>query len=304
MKGLASFVMRGLSQAVMVTTVLALLSLLLPLFGILSAATVGLVTLRNGARPGITVSLLSTLVCGLFMAVSFGNPLPALGFLLLQWLPMVLLGILLRASRSLELSVQLSLLFGLLVIVSQYLMFDDPAAFWQQQLQPLVEQFEAAGILDKSNGEQVLSQMVIWMPGVLSAGLFMQLVVSLLVARWWQALLYNPGGFREEFHRFRLHKVIGVLGVPALAVLLLPTQEMAAFFKHLAILLLPLLFLSGLAVSHGILSKTGSGGIWLGVVYFLLIFLMPQVVMVLATLGLMDVWIDFRTRFERGRSAG
>ena len=69
MKGLASFVMRGLSQAVMLTTVLALLSLLLPLVGILSAATVGLVTLRQGANAGARVGLLATLACGLFMAV-------------------------------------------------------------------------------------------------------------------------------------------------------------------------------------------------------------------------------------------
>jgi hypothetical protein len=35
-----------------------------------------------------------------------------------------------------------------------------------------------------------------------------------------------------------------------------------------------------------------------------LIFLLPQVAMVLTTVGLLDVWMDFRTRFERHRSTG
>lgn len=304
MKGLASFVMRGLSQAVMVTTVMALLSLLLPLFGILSAASVGLVTLRNGAKSGISVSLLATLACGLFMAVSFGNPIPALGFLLLQWVPMVLLGLFLRENRSLDTSIQLVLGFGLLVILGQYLILGDPAGFWETQLQPLVEQFVTAGVMDQADSQAVLAQLAGWMTGVLAAALFLQLAFSLLTARWWQALVYNPGGFREEFHRLRLHKMIGVVGIPALAILLVQTQELPDIFRHLAVLLMAVLFVGGLAVTHGILGKISSGGIWLGVMYFLLIFLLPQVVMVLATVGLMDIWIDFRARFERSRSTG
>ncbi len=304
MKSLASFVMRGFSQAVMVTTVMALLSLLLPFFGILSAASVGLVTLRNGAKSGISVSLLATLACGLFMAVSFGYPLPAIGFLLLQWLPVVLLGQFLRTSRSLDLSLQLALGFGLLVIVGQYLFLEDPYTFWQVQLQPLVDQLVASGVMDQTGGQTVLERLAGWMGGVLAAGLFLQLAGSLLLARWWQALLYNPGGFRVEFHRFRLHKLVGIAGLGAMLVLLFPTQEIPGLFRQLAILLTALLFLAGLAVTHGVLGKLQTSGVWLGVVYFLLIFLLPQVVMVLATIGLMDVWLDFRARFEQGRSAG
>ncbi len=305
MKGMASFVMRGLSQAVMVVTVLALLSIILPLFGVLSAAGVGLVTLRNGAKYGAIVSLLATVTCGLFMAVSFGNPLPAIGFLILQWAPVLLLGLFLRESRSLGLTVQLALGLGILVIFGQYLVLEDPAGFWQTQLEPLVEQLVSTGVLDQASRQTVLTQLAAWMSGVLAAGLYLQLVCSLLIARWWQAQLYNPGGFRAEFHGLRLHKFVGVIGVVAIAVLLMPAnQGIPEIFRYLAILLSATLFLAGLAVTHGVLGKLGSGGIWLGVVYFLLIFLLPQVAMLLAIIGLMDIWIDFRTRFERGRSTG
>ncbi len=91
MKGLASLVMRGISPAVMVITVSAMLSLSLPLFGILSAAAVGLITLRQGSRAGLKVSGLSTLAVGVMMLLILGNPLPALGILLIQLLPLWLL---------------------------------------------------------------------------------------------------------------------------------------------------------------------------------------------------------------------
>ena len=304
MKGLASFVMRGPSQAVMVTTVLAMLSVPLPLLGIFGAAGIGLVTLRNGAGSGIRIALLATLACGIFMAIAFLNPLPALGFLLLQWMPVIILAQFLRASRSLDFTLQLALGFGLLLIIGQHLLLNDVAGFWQTQLQPLFDQLVANGVMDQSGSQTVLKKLSVWMGGLMAAGLFLQLSCSLFVARWWQALLYNPGGFREEFHRFRLPKTIGVLGVAAMLILSVPTLAQADLIRHLAILLSTILFLGGLAVMHGLLGKIKSSGIWLGLVYFLLIFLLPQVSMVLATIGLLDVWIDFRTRFGRSRPAG
>ncbi len=308
MKGLASFVMRGLSQAVMVCTVLALLSLLLPLLGIVlgvfSAASVGLVTLRNGMKSGLAVSLLATLACGLFMAVSFGNPLPALGFLLVQWMPAMLLGQLLRTSRSLDLTLQSALGFGMLVILAQHLLLENPSDFWQGQLQPMVEQLVTAGVLEPSYQQLVLAQVAGWMSGLLATGLYLQLAASLLVSRWWQALLYNPGGFKEEFYRFRLPKMFGVLGLASIIVLVLPSQTLPEIFQHTAILLSAIFFLAGLAVTHGVLGRRKVGGYWLGLVYFMLIILMPQVALLLSVIGLADIWMNFRSRFERSGSTG
>jgi len=304
MKGLASFVMRGPSQAVMATSVLAMLSLILPLLGILSAACVGLVTLRQGAKHGLGISLLATLACGALIWISFGNPLPSLGFLIVQWMPLLLLGLFLRSSRSLDLTIQLGLLFGLLVIVGQYLFLGDPVSFWQAQLEPLVEQLVQAGVLTQAKTGVIVQLMARWMVGVLAAGVFLQLIFSLLTARWWQSLLYNPGGFRAEFHEFRLHRLFGVLGVPALALLLMLGGEAPAVLAYLALLLLAILFIQGLAVIHGILGKAGAGMVWLVGLYLLLILVPPQAVMVLATVGLLDIWIDFRSRYARRRSSG
>jgi hypothetical protein len=304
MKGLASFVMRGPSQAVLAATALALLSLILPLFGILSAAVVGLVALRQGLMPGLLVAGFATLASGVFTAFAFGNPLPAIGFLLLQWLPVTILSLFLRNSRSFDQSIQLALVFGLLAIIVQYLLPGSPAEFWNGQLQVLVTQFEESGLMDRASAEAVAGQIASWMGGILAAGLFLQLVFSLLMARWWQALLFNPGGFQAEFHGFRISRILGAIGLAAVALLVVPTPEMPELFRYLGVLMMAILFLQGLAVAHGILAKTGSPQAWLVVLYLLLIFLMPQAVMVLATIGLVDVWIDFRARAGEKGSAG
>ena len=304
MKGLAAFVMRGPSQAVMVATVLALLSLLLPLLGILSAASVGLVTLRQGAKFGLGVSLLATLACGLFIWIGFGTPLPSLGFLIVQWMPILILGLFLRSTRSLSLSIQLGLVFGILVIVGQYVFLTDPVSFWQAQLEPFVEQLTQAGVLSKADSDAVLLRTANWMSGVLAAGIFLQLVFSLLMARWWQSLLYNPGGFRVEFHELRLPRVFGVVGLPVLVLLLMPGHESMTLLSSIGLLLVAILFLQGLAAIHGILGKSGAGMIWLIVLYLALLLRPPPVVMVLAMVGLLDIWLDFRSRYTRSRTTG
>ena len=50
---LASYIMRGRLQAMIVASTLALLSLIIPPVSVVSSATVALVTLRRGAVEGL-----------------------------------------------------------------------------------------------------------------------------------------------------------------------------------------------------------------------------------------------------------
>ncbi len=126
----------------------------------------------------------------------------------------------------------------------------DPASVWLEELRPLAEQFEQSGLLTAEQGLQLVQTIAGWMAGLFAAGLFLQLVAGLFLARSWQAALYNPGGFRKEFHTFRLHRMFGVVGGLALAVVLMPTLLDAGLLRDLGVLLLVLLFLQGLAMSH------------------------------------------------------
>jgi hypothetical protein len=299
MRGIASFVMQGFSRSVMVTTILAMLSLVFPLLGIPSTASVGLITLRKGVGSGASTAGAATLACALLMMLIFGNPLPALGFLLLQWLPIGLLALLLRNSRSLALSTQIALGFGLLAVLVQYIGFGDPTEFWRQQLEPMAQRFVDAGVFDKTQSVDVIKQLSGMMCGMAAAGFLLQLLLSLYLARWWQALLYNPGGFGAEFRQLRVHRAVGVLGLAVAGPWLIPGVALPGAINCIGTVVLTVFLLQGLAVAHGVFAGMPHPRRWLFGAYVLLLLFLPQTAVVLVTVGLLDVWLDFRTRQRR-----
>jgi hypothetical protein len=302
MKALASFVMRGQAQAVLVTTVLAMLAPFFLFVGLFSSACVALVTLRQGWSAGLKTLLLSTLASGLLMGILVGTPMPALGLLLILWLPMVLLGALLRNTRSLDLTVQAGIGFGLVTILVQYLsMGGEPAEFWKTILEPMGQRFIESGLIDAAQSSEVIAILSSMMCGMMAVTVVLQTVFSLFVARWWQAMLYNPGGFGEEFRRFRLHPGVGVLGAASLTLGLLPENSVPDFVSCLGMVFLGILFVQGLAVMHGVFKPMRSAQLWLVLAYLTLIVFMPQMVLLLIGLGLADIWVDFRARFESSK---
>ena len=117
-------------------------------------------------------------------------------------------------------------------------------------------------------------------------------MACLALARGWQAGLYNPGGFREEFHALRLAPrelallvMLGVLG----GVLGLPALGMLAW--------VPLL-VAGIALVHGVIGYKGMNGLWLVAFYVLLITTWPMILIVLL-MAFIDAFADFRGRLAR-----
>jgi hypothetical protein len=283
----------------MATTGLTMLSLIFPFIGILGSASAGLVFLRQGTSAGVKILFLSTLAIALLMLVIIGNPLPAVGVLLVLWLPVAVLAAVLRNTRSLVLTTQVAIGFGLFVVLIQYFALGDPALFWQEYLKPLGERFLESGLLEQDQSEQLVAQLSVVMCGVVAVVYMLQLVSSIYLARWWQALLYNPGGFSKEFHQLRVHQLVGVAGAMALLLLLLPGEHVPAALNCIGAVFLGVMFIQGLAVAHGVFKGMNSAQLWLVLVYLLLIVFMPQMVMALTSIGLLDVWIDFRARFRQ-----
>jgi hypothetical protein len=291
--------MQGISQAVMVTTVLAMLSLLLPLIVLFSGACVGLVCLRQGLKAGAMTVAGATLATGLLMTLIFGTPQLVLVFLLLPWIPVGLLAWLLRGSRSLSLATHAGLGFGLLAMVAQVLSYGDPSEFWGEKLHQMTQWFVEVGLFEQALSAEDIAQLAPLMCGVIAATYLLQLLFSLYLARWLQALLYNPGGFTAEFRQLRLHWLLGLLGGVALGLWLIPGIALPAWLNCLGLVVLSPFILQGLAVAHGVLGSMPGSQRWLLTTYILLLLFLPQMTMVLITIGLLDVWMDFRNRFSR-----
>lgn len=294
MRWLASFTMKGRGQAIMSVTVLALLSLLLAPLSLLSGAAIGLVTLRHGTRDGFQILLGAAVASGVLSYLLFQSLLPATIFILALWLPVWLLSTLLGMTRSLALAVESAMLLALLGVGLVYLFSGDPVKMWSELLREPLQAFIDSGQLQtgEMDFEATLAAVSGWMTGILATGFFMQLAVVVFLARWWQAMLYNPGGFGEEFRELRYHRGLGV----AAAVLLLGFMfsQSSLWLTALVLLVMAAYFLVGLAVTHAILKRMDANPAWIIGIYMLLILAMPYMMVVLAMTGLTDNWLNFR----------
>ncbi len=296
MRLLASYAMRGRSQAVMLAVVLALLSLLMLPLSIFSSAILALVTLRKGVTEAFIVLILGTIACGILSLLLLGMPFQVLSYVLFMWVPMVLFASVLRISRSLALTILSALALGLLLLVGQYLHTEDPGTQWRGIIEAVTKPLEDNQMISEADRLSLVTMLAKWMPGVIVAGFLLQSMVSIFTARWWQASLFNPGGFRVEFHQLRLPRILAVVTLPVLLMMLLGNNDGGHFWGYVAMLLIAAWFLHGLALAHGAVGLISANIGWLIGMYALLVFFMPHMMMVLAAAGFADVWFDFRAR--------
>jgi|GEM_PF-294996 len=137
------------------------------------------------------------------------------------------------------------------------------------------------------------------------AGAFTACLI-LLVARWWQSLLYKPGAFQTEFHALRImqkHILILCLVGFALVIGLDSLLEDKLGTVVAPLLLIPIL-LSGIALVHSLVAVASMNVHWLGMFYLALVFIAHFVVLLLIAVTLLDVIIDFRSRLNRSNTAG
>ncbi len=296
MRVLASFVMQGRLQATAVVALVTLLSLLFfqPLM-LVSSAAVALVVLRRGALEGTVVMLSAAAICALLLSALQVNLLLVVSSVLLLWMPIFGLALLLRQSRSLGMMVAAALLIGVVVVITMQLYV--PADEWVKTLGPSVSaMLEQRQLLDPEHIEMFIEKLASWMPGIIATLFFFQLVAVLLLARWWQSLLYNPGGFRAEFHKLRLPGAIAAATIVVLLLNLVGLKLGGMLVEYLILLLLAACFLQGLALAHGMADKHGVQTPWLVGMYLLLVLFLPYAESLLSAAGLADSWFNFRAR--------
>lgn len=301
MKALATFILRGPSQAILVAVGTAVLAMMLPPLSVISGAAVALVSLRKGSRPAVIVLLGSTVFAALLAYVSLGNVLPGIVFCGVLWLPMLMLGAVLRETRSLALATVTAGGLGIIGVIVVYAVVGDVSAWWQQVLMAMFEPAMEAGgpLADRATVEPILTELSRIMTGVAAVGLTLNTITCLYLARAWQAQLYNPGGFRDEFHGLRLGQGLAMVSLGFIALSLLPLGVVSHMAGEIVIVILSLYVVQGLAVLHAIVAQRQLHMAWLVVLYLVMLFVLPQLMVLVAVLGLIDTWADFRRRLGR-----
>ena len=300
MHGLAQFIMRNPLSAALVAASCAVLSLLLPPLLLLSGATVALVSLRKGAQQGALTIALASIGTGVLAYLSIGAALPVIWLALLHWLPLLVLAVVLRATVSLAFTLQYAALLGSAAVLGFYLILGDPAAWWINIVDATLSELQQADFVrDPLLLEQLREIIEAWaplLPGQIVSSLLLSLVLALLLGRWWQSLLYYPGGFQQEMHSLRLGHPL------ALGMVLLLGLSLALGWPiliNLALVVGLICTVYGIALVHALVALAGLSKIWLVLFYLLLFIVLSQLVLVLA---LVDAWVDFRSRLKPSRS--
>lgn len=293
MHRLASFIMAGQLRATTAVVGFAVLALLFPPLMLASGAALMLVTARLGAVSGLTLLGLSTLVAVILSQLVIGQPWLGALFGLLQWAPGFVLAMILRHTVSLDRTLQSAIGLGVGALALLQLGGPDLTPYWREiveaYLRPALERAE----LPTESLDQTLTQVVQLMSGAVIASMLVSHTLSLLLARWWQSLLYNPGGFREEFMGLRLGRVPAAI---ALALFVFALFSQAPVLTALAIVALVVFLFQGLAIVHNLSARAANPMLWLIAAYVLLMLALPQMMAALSAIGVLDNFVDIRSR--------
>ena len=288
MNFLATYIMRGRIQAMIVASSLALLSLMMPPVSVLSSAAVALVTLRLGAKEGLTIlgcSSLATAILGFLVIGSFQF---ALMYVMVLWLPVWLIAIVLRESRSLFLTIEIAVWVGVLGVIGFYLYDADPAALWKSILTQMIP--VEAPVVDL---QQKIDMLVHYMTGIIAAGSVCGLLFGLFLGRWWQANLYNPGGFKQEFLFLQCKGRLSVGAFALVGIAVATSGVISEIVWNTTILLFVLFAVTGTAVLHTVFSKMKLERFIVPMLYITL-FLIPHAILLVVLVGLSDPWLNLR----------
>ncbi len=294
MLGIAKYAMNGPMQALIAVVGFSVLSVFLAPFGFLAGAIVALVTLRVSVTEGLKTLAWGVISLTAVTGLVSGSFFPAVIAIIEFMLPVFLMAVVLRKTQSLALALQAAMIVVGLALVGFHLMIDNPTQWWTAQFNEYVQPMLAASNVDYDQDViNTMAEMVTMLLGVFIVILWFSILV---VARRWQSELYNPGGFKADFYNLALPKSVAFMAIFLAIVGLINGTEPGLAYDLSGIVIAGLMF-QGLAIAHKTVAVNQLSVGWLVGLYVLLFFL-PQVMLILATIGLVDTWVDFRSRME------
>jgi hypothetical protein len=293
MDKLAAFVMTDHWRATGAVVGFALLGMIVPPITLLSGAALSLVGLRLGIAQGLSIIGLAVLVMAVLSTIIMGQPWIGVAFGLAQWAPLLGLALILRHTLSLALTLKAGTAAGLAAVLGTALLIPNIDSIWKAVLDDIARPALTRADVPVATIDAILQQAAPVMTGSFVAAMLLSLALSLLIARWWQALLYNPGGFRKEFLALQLGPLVAGLTLVLVAGALLAK---ASLLIELAMVASVMFFLQGMAVTHAAIASAAHPTLWLAGFYGLLLLALPQMMVGIAALGTVDAFVDFRAR--------
>lgn len=266
-------------------------TLLLPAPQLTSGVILVLLVLAQGVRLGLLEALVAAAVLTT-VSLLFGVSITSLAALMVTtWVPVFLLVLLLLRSRSLALTMQVSVIVAAVLMLGFYAAIDDPVAFWQPYITMMEE-------LVKQNNLQLNTEMLTAEVMTVSAVLafWVLYVVGLLLG---YAIYQRLPGETENFGRFRDLSFGRVIAIAVALTSALAFVISVTWLQNLAFILFVVFWMQGLAMLHWLHAQGQLPLAAVVAIYALMPFLQVLLMTVLAIVGYTDAWFDFRRRIRQ-----
>lgn len=276
---------------------------LIPLGGTVSVLIAGLVTLRKNVLEGFLVLFTATLPYLIYMARP-PSELPLVDIFVeiivvsnvLTWV----FAVMLRQYGSWTFTLEFAALLGILIISTVHLLYPNVQNWWGDQLtnyyKVIAERGDnVAGAISPETQEQIVAVVKSYATGFVVAMLLLISLLQLLLARWWQAAVFNPGGLGTELRNIKMGYAAAGFFMAGLL--------LSYFDNAVVIEIMPIIYMTfcaaGLSLIHVWVARKPSAWTWLGFVYLGLFLVFPYSMVLIAMLALVDTFVDFRKRLVK-----
>jgi hypothetical protein len=289
MEKFSQYLLDNPRQAILIALILSTL----PLLSLFALVLLAFVTLRQGWKRGLGI-VVATVIPSLL--IIFLGQIDILSVVILNSIP-VLVWIFaseLRRTLSWAWLIQLGTVLGVLLICALHSVYPDLILWWQDYMHGYLvqaQQLWPAMPVDKMNN--FIDRMAKIATGTQIAMVLTMALSCVVMGRYWQAILFNPGQLKPELHFVRLSK--GFVWILIILGLLASVGRIEVLIDALPVIALAV-SLAGLSLLHYIVAVKKIGIIWLGLFYIVGSILMFYSLTFLCLLGLIDSFFDIRNR--------
>jgi len=263
-----------------------------------------LITLRKSPQMGLSILLLCSIPSLLMLGLGINVPLVIAVLIgnVLTWF----LAVTLRETMNWSRVFLASIVFAIVAVCILHLLVPDIHSFWLEFLPKFYKQANIdTNILFSGSSTDLKSNLLTAAKMITPIIVLLQVLQSLtnlVIARWWQANVFNPGGLSKELLNIRL----SIWATSALI------ATAAAIYMGVAVgwdvlpVIIFLFFLAGLVVVHNLLkrAKVNPVRVWLfyGVVILLSLYSVSvRSIVIISTimiigLGVTNTFVDIRAK--------
>lgn len=258
----------------------------------LGEVVIALITLRLGFYQGAKTALAAYLPLALAFLFFVHHGVILFEAYTLAWI--IVFAAVLRWTNGWGPLLFFSAIVALIHVISARVFNPEITQLWQAQLHSALDGSAFFKNTDPKQQQQMLEYLASIATGFTATFIMVGQLTVLLLARWWQASLFNPGGLRQELTNISM-PFIGSIGLMAIY---FGTLYWPALFNDLIMAATYPFTLSGLSLLHFYAERQNYGRFLLISVYLLFAIMFFIMLNLLALISIVDSYIDLRQKIQ------